>query len=191
MEIAECNRNCSKQVGDVLEKTMSWFHSYYALSCIDLGLCRAVIAYDNGVSGVGVFYAIPRLSIGVIYYVAVLPRSRGRGIGKAIVASIEELLSYDNVEVFVATTRSNNLASRSMLRDLGYIEVVLGELDNEIEELITMMTCGYEDDVLYIKLSSVNLREFFSALLRPNSINIIEDTWRKICYNPWIKLRTR
>ncbi|MEM1646668.1 MAG: GNAT family N-acetyltransferase [Ignisphaera sp.] len=191
MEITECNRNCSKQVGDVLEKTMSWFHSYYALSCIDLGLCRAVIAYDNGVSGVGVFYAIPRLSIGVIYYVAVLPRSRGRGIGKAIVASIEELLSYDNVEVFVATTRSNNLASRSMLRDLGYIEVVLGELDNEIEELITMMTCGYEDDVLYIKLSSVNLREFFSALLRPNSINIIEDTWRKICYNPWIKLRTR
>lgn len=170
---------------------MSWFHSYYALSCIDSGLCRAVIAYDDGVSGVGVFYIVPRLNIGVIYYVAVLPKSRGRGIGKAIVATIEELLSYEGIDVFVATTRGSNLASRNMLRDLGYIEVMLSNLASDVEDLITMMTCGYEDDVLYVKLSSMNLSEFFSIITRPSSINVIEDTWRKVCYGPWAKLRRR
>ncbi|MEM2512452.1 MAG: GNAT family N-acetyltransferase, partial [Ignisphaera sp.] len=180
---------CSKHIRKILEDTMSWFHSYYALSCIDSGLCRAVIAYEDGVSGVGVFYTIPRLSIGVIYYVAVLSKFRGRGTGKAIVVTIEELLSYEGVDVFMATTRSSNLASRNMLRDLGYIEVMLSNLANEVEDLITMMTCGYEDDVLYVKLNSMNLNEFFRIIAHPGSINVIEDTWRKVCYGPWAKLR--
>lgn len=189
MKVFECRRNCSDIVRNVLEIAMSWFHSYYATSCIDMDVCRVAVAYDSGVAGIGVFYTIPKLSIGVVYYIAVLPEYRGRGIGKALLASIEEILSYDDIEVFIATTRRENTASRRMLIDLGYIEVDLENIDRALEETITMMTCGYEDDLLYVKLSRIDLNRFFDIVSRASSIKIIEDIWRKICYNPWRRLR--
>lgn len=169
---------------------MTWFHSYYAVSCIDVGICRTVIAYDKKVVGVGVFYAIPRLSTGVIYYVAVLPEHRGRGTGKAIIASIEEILSYEDIGIFIATTRKDNTASRKMLKELGYVEIELESLSDTLEELITMMTCGYEDDILYIKSGGIDITKFFSEIVKPSLANTIESIWRKICYRPWVKLRS-
>lgn len=193
MKIVECNRNCSKIVSEILEKTMSWFHSYYAASCIEINVCRAVVAYDRDLVGVGVFYKIPKIEVGVIYYVGVLPGFRGRGIGKAIVSSIEEILSDEGVELFIATTRRDNVASRSMLKDLGYIEVFINELSEEIEEVITMMTCGYDDDILYIKLELKNLdvNDFLKIIMKQDSVNIIERLWRTVCYSPWVRLRRR
>lgn len=189
MKVTECSRNCSSIVRDVLEKTMTWFHSYYAVSCIDVGICRTVVAYDSSVVGVGVFYIVPRLGVGVVYYVSVLPEYRGMGIGKAIVASIEEILSYEDTEVFIATTRRDNIASREMLKNLGYLEIELEELSNTVEELVTMMTCGYEDDLLYVKTCGIDVEEFFDKITRPSSVSTIESVWRKICYRPWVRLR--
>lgn len=190
MKIAECNRNCSSIARDVLKETMTWFHTYYAVSCIEAGICRTVVVYEDGVAGVGLFYLVPRLNTGVIYYVSVLPRHRGRGIGKAIVVSIEEILGYEGVEVFIATTRRDNVASRRMLRDLGYTEIELKDLGSDLEELVTMMTCGYEDDLLYIKPGGIDVASFFNKALEPSLFSVVEGLWRSICYRPWRKLRS-
>lgn len=191
MKIVECSRNCSNIVVDILEKTMSWFHSYYAAACIDMGICRALIAYERDPVGVGVFYRVPGTEIGVIYYVAVLPRYRGRGIGRTIVASIEQLLSFEGTEVFIATTRVDNVASRDMLSNLGYIEVFIDNLSDDLREIVTMMTCGYEDDLLYVKLEKISLEEFFDIISRESTVKVIENLWRNICYSPWARLRRR
>jgi len=191
MKIVECNRNYSNIIRDALEKAMSWIHSYYALACIDTNICRALIAYEEEPVGVGVFYRVPSTWIGVIYYVAVLPRYRGRGIGRAIVASIEQLLSFEGAEVFIATTRVDNVASRDMLSSLGYIEVFIDDLSDDLREIVRMMTCGYEDDLLYVKLEKISLEEFFSIISRKNTVEVIENLWRSICYSPWARLRRR
>jgi hypothetical protein len=121
----------------------------------------------------------------------VLPRYRGRGIGRAIVASIEQLLSFEGTEVFIATTRVDNVASRDMLSSLGYIEVFIDNLSDDLREIVTMMTCGYEDDLLYVKLEKISLEEFFSIISRGNTVEVIENLWRNICYSPWARLRRR
>ena len=189
MEIVECGRNCSDIIRDVLENTMSWFHSYYALACVDSGICSAAVARKGGIAGVGVFYRIPRTDVGVVYYVAVLPGYRGRGVGKAIIASIEEILESSGVGVFMATTRRDNAASRRMLSDLGYLEIELESLDRSLEEVVTMATCGYEDDLLYIKPGGRDVRSVLRSLATPPVAGVIEDIWRKICYSPWRRLR--
>jgi len=192
MWIKECNRNCSKIVRTILENSLSWIHAYYALSCIEDGLCRTTVAYDQpyGPTGVGVFYSIPELGIGVVYYIAVLPMFRRKSLGKAIVASIEELLEDENIDTILATTRRDNTASKRVFEELGYSAIDLEELDETVEELVTMVTCGYEDDILYVKHSG-GLDKLFGALLKKDSAYVVENVWRRICYRPWARLRYR
>lgn len=190
MKVIEHDRNySSKLVKDFIEKSMSWFHSYYATSCIESGVCRALIAYDSGVVGVGVFYVVHEIYVGVIYYIAVSPRHRGRGVGKIVLASIEEILDSENTKIFIATTKRENIASRKMLIDLGYEEIGMEKISKDLEEVITMMTCSYEDDLLYVKQNGIDVQKFLTILTKANATRAIEDIWRKICYAPWVRLR--
>lgn len=189
MEIIECSRGCVDVISRVIEGFMSRFHAYYAVACLDVGVCRALIAYDGDVVGVSVFYSVSQLGVGVIYYVVVPLEFRGRGIGMALVASIEEILEGEGIKVFVATTREGNLASRKMLSNLGYVEVDLESIYEELKERITMLTCGYDDDLLYLKPMEVGLSYLLNKLIERNSVKVIEKLWRKICYEPWRRLK--
>ncbi|MEM1682715.1 MAG: GNAT family N-acetyltransferase [Ignisphaera sp.] len=189
MHVYECDRECIDIVEKIFNSSFSWFHSYYAKSCIEVGVCRSVVAYEDEDVAIGVFYSIDKLSVGVIYYVAVLPTHRRRGVGKIIVASIEEILSSEGISTFLATTRSSNIASRRMLNGLGYVALELDRIDEDIREAITMLTCGYEDDILYIKTFDKPIDEFFKKLIQ--NLDAIELVWRTICYNPWRKLRKK
>lgn len=191
MYVYECGRECIDTVKKVLESTLSWFHSYYATSCIDVGICRSVVVHNGEDIAVGVFYSVDPISAGVIYYVGVLPRYRGRGVGKIVVASIEEILSLRRASVFLATTRSNNIASRKMLKDLGYLEIDLDVIDEGAREAVVMLSCGYEDDLLYVKVSEVTVEEFFSKLTEEQNLGTIETIWRNVCYTPWRRIRER
>jgi len=189
--VKECYSDCIDIIRNVIEKSMGWFHAYYASACIDIGRCGGVIALDRDVVGVGVFYKVDLkpYAIGVIYYVAVDERYRGKGIGKMIVASIEELLNSDSLGYYVASTRSSNIGSRRMLQDLGYIEVYLDDLDSDLYEAILQAVCAYEDDILSIKPVKNSIEYLYKMLRDENNLKIVRDIWRVQCYGLWRKLR--
>jgi GNAT superfamily N-acetyltransferase len=195
MLVEECNSDCINIAEELIEKSLSWFHAYYAYTCIKIGKCKAVICRDRDiVKGVGVFYIADTkpISIGIIYYVAVEQRFRGQGIGKIIVASIEELMDIYGVKLYIATTRLDNIPSRKMLEDLDYREILLESINGKLRDAIEKLTCAYEDDVLYVK-SSKNKQNFSIETILGNKINyrIINDIWNILCYRPWIKIRQR
>lgn len=192
--IEECDRECIDIAVSILERSLSWFHAYYASVCIEQGVCRVLVCRDgDNVVGVGVFYTIDTkpVSVGVIYYIAVDRSFRGRGIGKAIVASIEELMEMESVGFYIASTRLDNTASRRMLEELNYSWILLDDMEGTVREIAEELTCAYEDDVLYIKSPKYSADQFKDILLNRANRQRIRRLWNTLCYGPWIRLRRR
>lgn len=196
--VETCDIECATNIKELVSLNMSWFHGYYASSCLEAGVCRAVVVKVGKEDvGSGLYYKIeikPQ-PLGVIYYVVVKNVFRGLGYGKVIVSSIEELLNWDDVRYFIATTKRINNPSINMFKSLGYLVVELGML-GDLLEIIRYATCGYDDDVLLIKGESVKGVEDIKLLIRQlirsqQNINIVKNLWRRICYEPWINLYRR
>lgn len=170
-----------------MKSSVGWYHSYFASTCIEEGICRVLIASESGVDiGTAVFYeALTKpFPTTVIYYVAVNSAFRGRGVGKALVASVESLFD-DNSRVFLATTRESNTPSRRLFQGLGYNEVHIELLEGIVAEVIEKLTCSYEDDVVLFKgVKDIGVFAHFHE-----NLIVAEKTWEKVCYEPWKRLR--
>lgn len=196
--VETCGVECVTTVEELVSLSMSWFHGYYARSCLEAGICKAVIVKVGEESvGSGLYYkvAIEPQPLGVIYYVVVKDVFRGLGYGKVIVSSIEELLSQDGVRYFIATTRKTNNLSINMFRSLGYLAVELSTL-GDLLEVIRYITCGYDDDVLLIKGELVENVEDVKLVIRQliksrRNMSIVKNLWERICHEPWVNLRKR
>ncbi len=188
-----------KVVDGIIGSSMEGYNIWYVNSCIELGICNVLIAsLDDKVVGVGVYYIVNTSPerVGVIYYVVVDRRYRGLGIGKSLIASIEEMLESDKVSIYLATTREGNKVVRKLLTSFGYFEIPLdvGVL-GEVLEVIERITCGYDDDLLFIKTSQDTVKTLNSLitklgfLTRQDNIEVINRLWRKICYEVWLRSR--
>lgn len=188
-----------KVVDGIIGSSMEGYNIWYVNSCIELGICNVLIAsLDDKVVGVGVYYIVNTSPerVGVIYYVVVDRRYRGLGIGKSLIASIEEMLESDKVSIYLATTRESNKVVRKLLTSFGYFEIPLdvGVL-GEVLEVIERITCGYDDDLLFIKTSQDTVKTLNSLitklgfLTRQDNIEVINRLWRKICYEVWLRSR--
>ncbi len=185
--IVECNEECLNIAKKFLEHVMGWYHSYFASSCIEKGICRVLVASDKEMTiGIIVFYkALTKpLPTIVIYYVAVDSKFRGRGVGKALVTSVESLFE-NNQHIFLATTRENNIPSRKLFSELNYSEAFIEHLDNRTSNFIERLACSYEDDVvLYKGISDIAILAHINE-----NISIAERIWKRVCYEPWKQLR--
>ncbi len=171
---------------------MGWWHGYYAKEAASSGVGTWLCArLDSRVVGVAVALAIPsRPKIGVVYYVAISRDVEGRGVGKALVLSVEELLEARGCSVFMASTSSDNDRSRRLFKSLGYREVSLyelAEIDERAAELVVMGLCAFEDEVVLYK--GMELRELLAVIHR--SEGAFRHVWRVACFEPWRRLRRR
>jgi GNAT superfamily N-acetyltransferase len=177
----------------IVESSMGSWQAYYATTCVEQGYCRALVAFEYGrPAGVSLFYKLelqPRVSVGVVYYVVVEEGFRRRGIGKALVASVEHLLEEEWVDAIVATTRFDNIGSRKLFGSFGYVEVPLEVVEDRCGEVVTKLTCSYEDDLLLFKGLTVNLEGLVEALGTPQNLRQVERLWYSLCYRPWLRLR--
>jgi len=180
-------------IRSIVECSMGSWQAYYATTCVEQGYCRAILAFENGEpAGVALFYKLdlqPRASVGVIYYVVVEERFRRRGIGRVLVASVEHLLEEERVDAIIATTRFDNAGSRKLFGDLGYVELPLEVVEDRCGEVITRLTCSYEDDLLLFKGLTVDLEELVEILSIPQNSRQVERLWYSLCYRPWLRLR--
>lgn len=185
VKIDECSVECLDTVKAILARNMGWYHTYFATTCLELGRCRALIAFvDNVAVGSLVFYkaGLSPDDLTVIYYVAVDERYRGRGIGKVLVSSAE-YISGSNM--YVATTHRGNIASIKMFRDLGYIEIPFEHLKESTINFLERLACSYEDDTVLYK---GHLELDYIASLPQNRV-VASQLWRELCFNPWRRLR--
>ena len=175
----------------IIKRVMGERHAYYALEALRaLEESTGLVARVNGRSVGSVVAYIARgsgraPSLGIIYYVAVLPQYRGRGYGKVLVASAEEILESSGSEVFVSTIEASNEASINLFRSLGYATLSL----EDAREVIGMRAvlgvlhaaCSYEDDIIALK------GDDFEAKLVTVDEDSYRDVWWKTCYKPWLK----
>ncbi|MEM0361109.1 MAG: GNAT family N-acetyltransferase [Sulfolobales archaeon] len=193
--IRECSKECTNILSEVIGDVMEHYHTCYVNSCMTLGICSGLIAYLNDdIAGVGVYYKVGTspLRVGVIYYIAVRVGYRGLGIGKSLIASVEELMLLNDVDVYLATTRSGNKAVRKILSELGYSEVRL-DLLGRLSEIVKKLTCGYDDDLLYVKFKDMPQElmtpHVLAFLADPHNLELINRLWRSICYDVWLSCR--
>lgn len=177
---------------------MGFWHASFARSIKRIGGFAAdlYLSNDNRLVGQGVVYIaiLTDLSLGVVYYIAVEREYRGRGLGKVLLASLEEILAENGADLFLATTSSSNTASRRLFKSLGYEEFFWRDLyrsvGEEETEILRMITCGYEDDVLFVKEERRSSKDLFEVLREREYVKRdAEKIWRVICYIPWVRLR--
>ncbi len=125
------------------------------------------------------------LNIGVIYYVAVPGKWRGRGICRVLVASAEEPLEELVSRFLLAMTYYGNEASIHLFDSLGYRVVGVAQAAVEIGwdavEALLHAACSYEDDVLM-------LEPWDPSALSELTPDDYRETWWRACYKPWLRL---
>lgn len=172
---------------EVVGEVFGWRDAYYAREgALGAGGFGLVARVDSEAVGAVVAYpARGPLTLGVIYYVAVLEDWRGRGLGRILVASAEELLEEAGSQVFLATTYYGNEASIHLFDSMGYRVVGVARASAEIGwdavEALLHAACSYEDDVLMVKPWDASRL----SKLRPDDYR---ETWWNSCYKPWLKL---
>jgi GNAT superfamily N-acetyltransferase len=171
----------------VIREVMGEYHAYYAAWAVRRG--GGLVARLCGEpAGAVVYYTAPLrdLTLGVVYYVAVLPPYRGRGLGRVLVASAEEAMR--DVDAYAATTSDGNVASKRLFSSMGYTVESWDSLEARAgpaaAEAVYLSTCAYEDD-------TVMTREEVRPLgaLTPDSLEDAQRLWDELCLRPYLLRR--
>jgi GNAT superfamily N-acetyltransferase len=182
----------------LIESEIGEIHRYYAENLDPSKSARLDLYLNKVLIGQAVVYWISsgHASIGVVYYVAVDKRFRGRGLGKILVLSSEEILTEKGSLVALATLRSGNKASINLFNSLNYELYSWDHIERscgaDIVDFLLKATCGYEDDYLAIKdLSDRGVGDYICGRLNRLYKDLgreVENHWRGSCYLPWRKL---
>ncbi|MDT7887530.1 MAG: GNAT family N-acetyltransferase [Desulfurococcales archaeon] len=177
---------------EVIRVSMGRWHYHFAKSIKDLGGVVVDLILLEKVVGQSVVYTIKlgQHIFGVIYYIAVLPEYRGRGHGKILLVSAEEILSDMSSEYILATISGDNKASLKLFESLDYKLYSWNQISREcgrrLAELVRMITCGYEDDIVAIK--NMLQEPIFPGICGIDR-NSARRWWRSACLKPWLDLR--
>lgn len=137
----------------------------------------AVVVYiGSEAAGAEVFYAVRLAEAACVhYYVVVAPKFRRRGVATSLVRYVE---GRCGTPINLATSTAENAAAAKLFRKLGYSAYFWGELPTAIREVLLKATCGYDDDVLYVKGG------------RPADVALptaeVEALWRETCLKPYL-----
>lgn len=161
----------------------------YAESVVLNGYGRVALALeDNEDVGTSVFYTVNvgEVRICVIYYILVSEAHRGRGVGSALLATIEEECAAD---LNIATTWLGNYVAERLYSSMGYFRFTWDELrrlyGRRIMDLLLKATCGYDDDLAFIKPI---LDEFIDKLRRGDASAVVR-LWRRACLGTWLSTK--
>lgn len=177
---------------DIIRASMGRWHHHFARSVKDYGGVVLDLIFRGRAVGQSVIYTVDLgySVLGVIYYIAILPEYRGKGLGKILLASAEEVLSDMRSENLLATISGDNEASLKLFGEMGYQLYSWDQISDRcgkgVAEVIRMVTCGYEDDIVALK--SVFGDPVFPKICNING-GVAKRWWRSACLKPWLDLR--
>ncbi len=192
--VVEPDSRTASELVSLVEEGMGAWQARYAVECLNQGVCRGLVAYSRIPLGAVLFYSVgldPSYVLGVIYYVVVGEGYRRRGVGRVLVASAEHVLEEEGADVVLATTRVENLGSRRLFYSMGYREVPLHSIEEECGDLLTKLTCSYEDDLALVKEIGAGFEDVLAALGAKPNARRVERLWYSLCYRPWRSIRLR
>lgn len=138
------------EIIDIFKQSFKGTYRYWSIR--DLPYTHSIVAEVGGeIVGVAELYCRNLESlgdIGVIYFLAVKPSFRRRGVGMELVKAAEKIFSMWNCDYSAASTTSGNKASINLFKKNGY-EV----LDRKTAEKMGLVSTlyAYEDDVFFLK----------------------------------------
>jgi len=184
----------------LIERYMGFYHKFFA-SSLDPSYSYVLDLYiDNFLAGQAIIYYIRGglRGVGVVYYVVVDERFRGRGLGKILVSSAEQIFEDLNLDFSIATASIDNVVSHRMFKSLSYDEEDLERISricsHQIQEMILKLSCGYEDDLLFYKdlrrpAYENNIKSLCKTINQLDK-DVVERHWLRSCYRPWRSYRS-
>jgi len=131
-------------IRDLISSSLSEFDSYYALK--NLKNSQLILEYING-EPIGFTELKQWGKIGIIFYLGVLPKFRGRGIGKKLILRAENVFREKGLEFSLASTRSWNKPAMKMFESLGY---KFFNIDNVSDKIVYILN-AYDDNTVVCK----------------------------------------
>uniref|UniRef100_A0A7C3SMF3 GNAT family N-acetyltransferase n=1 Tax=Thermofilum pendens TaxID=2269 RepID=A0A7C3SMF3_THEPE len=134
----------------IFSESFTGSYRYWSLRLLDmLDLIVAVLGGEVvGAAELYTTYAEGYGRVGVIAFIAVDPRHRGKGVGRKLVEAAESIFEKQGCSHVAASTRATNKASLRLFTRLGYTAYHRGE--REFERLEGPLY-AYEDDVILLK----------------------------------------
>lgn len=134
----------------IFSESFTGSYRYWSLRLLDvLNVIVAVLRGEVvGAAELYTTYAEGYGRVGVIAFIAVDPRHRGKGIGKKLVEAAERIFRDQGCRYAAASTRATNKASLRLFTKLGYTAYYRGE--EEFERLEGPLY-AYEDNVILLK----------------------------------------
>ncbi|MBB5253197.1 GNAT family N-acetyltransferase [Sulfurisphaera ohwakuensis] len=137
-------------IEELITSSLSKYDSYYALK--NAKSSKILIQKYNG-KEIGFAELKKYKNIGAIFYVGILPEYRGKGFGKELIKKAEEIFKRKNVDIIVASTKSDNIAAIKLFKSLDYTIFNKKYVKNKIIELLD----AYEDDTIVCKELNENI----------------------------------
>lgn len=148
--VREGREGDKRRVADIFSEAFSGSWRYWSIRLLDV--LKLIVAEVGGeVVGAAELYTTEVKEfgrVGVISFIAVEKRFRGRGIGKELVKAAEKLFEKMGCAFAAASTRSSNEASLNLFRSLGY---ELHWRGSRVFESLEAPLYAYEDDVIMLK----------------------------------------
>uniref|UniRef100_A0A7C4BAA1 GNAT family N-acetyltransferase n=1 Tax=Thermofilum pendens TaxID=2269 RepID=A0A7C4BAA1_THEPE len=134
----------------IFSESFTGSYRYWSLRLLDV-LDLIVAVLGDEVVGAAELY-VTRVEgygkVGVVAFIAVDPRHRGKGIGRKLVEAAESIFKEQGCSYVAASTRATNTASLRLFTGLGYTVHYRGErVFDELEGPLY----AYEDDVILLK----------------------------------------
>lgn len=166
----------------------------YAKAVVDYGAGLVAIArINNDVAGAVVFYNVlfPKVKLCVIYYIAVLEEFRRMGLGSVLMSTAEEVCA--DTDLYIATTWYGNDAADALYKTLGYTAYSWNELrrllGRRTVDRLLKATCGYDDDLAYVKSSyDANVIDLLRLVSEGNAEGV-NKLWKETCLYTWLRIK--
>ncbi|HDI31210.1 MAG TPA: GNAT family N-acetyltransferase [Thermofilum sp.] len=154
LSVREARREDLRDILEIINRSFNEWDKHWAVQGLnhtkvfiaeteERNLAGFVETYVTRVEKVG--------KIGVIYYIAVKPEYRHKGVGRSLVFKAEEYFRLRKAIFSTASTKYDNLASRLLFKSMGYKELLVTHNPGPVVERLIKALYAYEDDIIFYK----------------------------------------
>lgn len=154
LSVREAKREDLRSILEIINKSFNEWDKHWAIQGLNYTKVFIAETEERNLAGFAETYVtkIERVGkIGVIYYMAVKPEYRHKGVGKSLISKAEEYFRLRKAIFSTASTKYENIASRMLFKSMGYRELFVTQSPSPFIESLIRALYAYEDDIIFYK----------------------------------------